>query len=92
MQIINKIEALKKQRKVSNTDLAEKTDMSRGGFELMLKSGDMKISTLKAIADFFNVPITYFFEDNKEVESSSERSIDEVFDAMKELVKSKILK
>jgi len=92
--IIKKIEILKKQRKLNNLDIAEACNMSCGGFELMLKTGDMKVSTLQLIANYFNVPITYFFEneeivvDGKEVKA---KQIDMIFDALKEVVKEKIM-
>jgi len=92
MHDLNKIEILRKQKKVTQQELAEGCGFTRNGFSKMIEIADPKVSTIQAIADYFNVPITYFFEDVAKSENDAERSIDEVFEAMKELVKSKILK
>ena len=64
MHYINKIEFLQNQKKVTQQELADGINITRSGLQKMLQSADMKVSTLQAIADFFKVPITYFFEEN----------------------------
>jgi len=46
----------------------------------------MKVSTLQKIADYFNVPVTYFFDDI----DTKGQTVDLVFDTLKGIVKEKI--
>jgi len=62
--IYNKIEELRKQKKVSQEKLASIIDMTRNGLNLAMKNDDFKASTLKKLSDFFNVPVGYFFDED----------------------------
>lgn len=48
----------------------------------------MKISTLQAIADYFKVPITWFFEES--TGPAPRVDVDRVFDVLKDMVKEKL--
>ena len=63
MLISNKIKNLMDVRKLTYEELANLIDMSRTGFHGAIQKGDLKVSTLNKIAKVFEVPITYFFEE-----------------------------
>lgn len=71
--ISDKIKALQKQNKVSQSDLANFIGITKNGLQIALKKNEFKVSTLKKIADVFKVSIGYFFED----ETSSDVKIEE---------------
>jgi transcriptional regulator with XRE-family HTH domain len=87
MDYIRKIEILKKERKVSNEEISEALGISRGGLGKMLSNKDMKVSTLIGLANFFNVPVSFFFEDKIHNDSQ----VDRVFDVMKQIVKRNMM-
>ena len=66
MTEIEHIKEMLKKEDITVKKLAAKIGMSERGTHIMLKSGDMKLSTLKKIAMVFKVPITCFFETNTE--------------------------
>lgn len=84
MHYYNRIKALANERKVSLKILAEKVNVSEQGLHRMIKHDTMQIKLLQDIADFFHVPITYFFEG---VGMDRDRDIDLVFEKLKEIVK-----
>lgn len=90
MLINNKIEVLKKQHKCSNLEIAQYCEMSRGGYETMLKNGDMKISTLQKIAEFFKVPISYFFNDELMNTNEKDKEIDKFVNILSQVIKESI--
>jgi len=85
---INRIRKLIDDKKLTIRDFAEKIGVSEPGIHNMFRSHDMKVSTLQKIADFFEVPITYFF-DEENVDARNQ-TVDLVFDALKDIVKKKI--
>lgn len=60
---VNKINLLREQRKVTQSQLAQKIGISVVGLQQALKKGDFKISLLLRIADYFKVPVSYFFDE-----------------------------
>ena len=86
MLYINRIKKLIDDKKISIKKFAEDVGLSEQGIHKMFRSYDMKVSTLQKIADYFNVPITYFFDD---IDTRSQ-TIDLVFEKLKETVKEKI--
>lgn len=60
---ISKLEKLISEKKLSKTKLAEKVGFTRPTLDNILSGGDAKISTVKAIADYFGKPIGYFFDE-----------------------------
>lgn len=65
----NKIEYLRKEKKVSLPEFSASIGMSKSGFEKMMREKTCKVSTLEAIADYFSKPILYFFDDRQDVKA-----------------------
>jgi len=86
MLYINRIKKLIDDKNLSIKGFAEKIGVSEPGLHSMFRSYDMKVSTLQKIADYFNVPITYFFDD---IDTRSQ-TVDLVFDTLKDVVKERI--
>jgi len=87
MLCINRIKKLIDGRKLTIRDFAGKIGVSEPGIHNMFRSQDMKVSTLQKIADFFEVPVTYFFDDEDDARN---QTVDSVFDTLKGIVKEKI--
>lgn len=87
-QYINKIRMLCDKKKVTLKKLATEIDVSETGFSQMLSNKSMKISTLQDIANYFQVPMTWFFED--EQQNIPGPDIDKVFDVLKEIVRKEM--
>jgi transcriptional regulator with XRE-family HTH domain len=86
MLYINRIKSLIDENNLTIKGFAEKVEVSEQGIHSMFRSQDMKVSTLQRIADYFEVPITYFFDDL----DSKGQTVDFVFDTLKVIVKEKI--
>ena len=86
MLYINRIKKLIDDKNLSIKGFAEKIGVSEPRIHNMFRSYDMKVSTLQKIADYFNVPITYFFDD---IDTRSQ-TVDLVFDTLKDVVKERI--
>ena len=69
---INKLRNLLKKKDISQKKLSEGIDFSRTALSQALIRGDMKVSLLVKIAKFLNVPISYFFEDNKDLAGNNQ--------------------
>lgn len=65
MHYISKINLLLTIKKITVRKLASEIQVSEVGLHNMLKSGSMKVDTLAKIADFLEVPLSYFFEDSE---------------------------
>lgn len=76
-KIIEKILKLMRQRSVSLRTLSDSVGMSATGFSKTLRDHSLKVSILLRIADYFGVPVNYFFEDIylNPVEMQEKRSI-----------------
>jgi len=72
--------------KLTIREFAEKIGISEPGIHNMFRTHDMKVSTLQKIADYFDVPITFFFDDI----DTKNQTVDLVFDTLKGIVKEKI--
>ena len=91
MLCVNKIRKLIDDRNLTVKKFAEKIGVSEPGIHNILRSHDMKVSTLQKIADFFEVPITYFFDDDTDdIDARKNQAIDLVFDTLKDIVKDKV--
>ncbi len=88
--IANKIKTICKDRKIPIKDLASAIKMSEPGFHRMIEKESMKVKNLQLIADFFGVPITYFFDEPVEV--NKEKVIDEVMQELSALLKESMKK
>jgi transcriptional regulator with XRE-family HTH domain len=60
----NRIKKLMEDNKVTAQMLCANTKISISGFWKMLEKETMKVKTLEQIADYFNVSISYFFDDD----------------------------
>ena len=90
MLCVNRIRKLIDAKNLTIRGVAEKIGISEAGIHNMFRSHDMKISTLQKIADYFEVPITYFFDDDDDIDARNNKAVDLVFDALKGVVKEKI--
>ena len=90
MLCVNRIRKLVDDNNLTIKGFAEKIGISEPGIHNMFRSQDMKISTLQKIADFFKVPITYFFDDDDDIDTRKNQTVDLVFDTLKDIVKEKI--
>jgi len=86
MLYVSRIRKLIDDNNLTVKGLAEKIGVSEPGLHNMLRAFDMKVSTLQKIADYFDVPITYFFDDI----DTKNQTVDLVFDTLKGIVKEKI--
>jgi len=86
MLYISRIRKLIDDKKLTIREFAEKIGVSEPGIHNMFRTHDMKVSTLQKIADYFDVPITYFFDDI----DTKNQTVDLVFDTLKGIVKEKI--
>lgn len=66
MSIGEKIREKIEENGTSLSWVAKQIGMSRAGFNTMLETDSIKVSTLKKIAELFKVPIDYFFSDKIE--------------------------
>ena len=65
--IISKLKELRAANKVTEKQLAVACGMTVNGLRSIISRNDIKLSTLTKIAEYFNVPITYFFDENSPV-------------------------
>lgn len=61
----NKIKILQEQEKVSNRKIAKEIGMSDVGYGKMLDKKSCDVATLEAIARFFKVSVSYFFDEDE---------------------------
>jgi len=88
MHYINKIDKLLKERKINFKDMAEAIGMTRQGLKSSMNQDNLKVSTLLLIANFFKVPICYFFD---EKESEYEKpDVDRVMKVLTEIIKERL--
>lgn len=62
MFIASRIEQLIADNKLTKKNFCEKVSISVQGLDNILKGADLGSSKLERIADFFKLPIDYFFE------------------------------
>ena len=86
MLYINRIRKLLDDKNLTIREFAGKIGVSEPGIHNMFRTHDMKISTLQKMADYFDVPITYFFEDL----DTKNQTVDLIFETLKGIVKEKI--
>ncbi len=58
----NKIRLLQEREKVSNRKIARAIGMSDVGYAKMLEKESCDVTTIEAIANFFKLPVSYFFD------------------------------
>lgn len=67
----SKIKKLAKDKNISLKELADKINMTEGGFFQSFRNETLKVSALEKISDVLNVPINYFFDDEKDFDNSN---------------------
>jgi transcriptional regulator with XRE-family HTH domain len=60
--IYDKIEELRKEKKIPKMDFYERIDMTSKGYTLMVENNSIKVATLQKIAEVLGVPVSTFFE------------------------------
>ena len=75
MIYIRKIKKLCEKRKIGIKDLALKIDMSPSGFYSALNENSLRVDKLLLIAEFFEKPIFYFFDEDPPINIISEPDI-----------------
>ena len=78
MGVGDKIKALRKSMGLTQTDLGEKVGVKKNAVSKWEcgRVEDIPTSTIKALANLFNVPPSYLIDDDKEAPTSnSERSV-----------------
>lgn len=70
---ISKLEELRDESRMTQSEFAEKLGMTRNGYQGLLKHKDPKISTLIAIAKVCKVSMAVFFDDNEFDDLSKEK-------------------
>jgi DNA-binding Xre family transcriptional regulator len=60
--LYDKIESIRKEKKIPKMDFYAKIDMTSKGYALMVENNSIKVATLQKIADALEVPIGVFFE------------------------------
>lgn len=58
----NKLEKIRKERKVSTEKLGEVIGISGPGYIKMIKEKTCRVDYLEKISDYFNFPITFFLD------------------------------
>ncbi|MDR1343887.1 MAG: helix-turn-helix domain-containing protein [Tannerellaceae bacterium] len=64
---INKLNELVDKSKLAKQSICERCGFTRPTLDNALAGGDIKISTLKSLAKFFNVPVGYFFNESDQI-------------------------
>ncbi len=94
----NKIENIRKQKKVSQRDLCKIIGITTVGYSKMIREESIKVSTLEKIAKVLEVPVIYFFTDdvtptNQVAEPSTpygtNKLLEEILNELKEQLKQK---
>lgn len=65
MANLKRIKDLCSEKKVSFSELCSAINIGESGLYRMIQANSTKIETLEQIAKFFDVPISYFFDDEK---------------------------
>lgn len=87
MHYINKIKFLCDKRKVTIRKLAQEIGVSEIGLHKMISNNSMKVETLQKIADYFELPVSSFFEDSN---TKNTINIDVFLAGLKEVVLERI--
>ena len=72
---VSRLEKLMLENKLSKTDICSKCGFTRPTLNSVLSGADVKISTIISLADFFNVSVGYFFDEDDSKNLSNELEI-----------------
>ena len=73
------------ERNLTMKEIVAKIDMTENGFAYSLKNDTLKIITLEKIAKILDVPITYFFTEEGNLQKTEKKYSTSEPDEMKEL-------
>ena len=74
----DRIQELLKERKKTQKDLYEAIGLSAVGLKKVLDGADLRASNLEKIADYFELPIDYFFDREIDKEGYSQEAQKEI--------------
>lgn len=60
----NKLKSALSEKKITIEKFCQELGMSTGGFHMMIRNETMKVSLLERIAEYLDVPVSYFFEES----------------------------
>lgn len=63
--IASKIESIRREKNITQQELAKKIGLTLSGYQKAIATDDFKISMLKKITDILDIPISYFFENSE---------------------------
>lgn len=69
---LGKIKQLSKEKGMSLVELSVQLGMSKQSLFKIIRENTTKISTLEQIANYFGVPLNYFFDDYEENQNQQE--------------------
>lgn len=69
---LGKIKQLARKKGISLVELSVQLGMSKQSLFKIIRENTTKISTLEQIANYFGVPINYFFDDYEEKQNQKE--------------------
>lgn len=90
MDIKQRIEDLRLSKKIPKMDFYEQVGMTSKGFNQMFENNSIKLSTLQKIAELLEVPITYFFTENKPkvlTVADLQQKVSELYEENRQLMK-----
>ena len=87
MHYINKIKLICNTKKITLKQLAKEISVSETGLHQMITNNTMKVETLQKIADYLEVPIVRFFDDDFDDKTVN---IDKFLAGLKEVVLERI--
>ena len=61
----NKLENLRKLKKISQDVLAKEIGLTKNGYQLAIKNDTLKVKDLESIVSILGVSISYFFTDSQ---------------------------
>jgi transcriptional regulator with XRE-family HTH domain len=64
--IYRKIKDLLNKKGLTIEKMSNEADITPAGFHYMVQNDTLKVKTLQKISDYLGVPITYWFEENKD--------------------------
>ena len=68
----SRITLLKDQHRTQRKEMAELLGVTTAGYDNMMKKETFTVKNLEIIANYFKVPITYFFDENKTLTQTEE--------------------
>lgn len=76
-----------KERKISQLELANMSGLSRQTVNMIIAGGDMKMSTMIALSEALNVPMSYWFagEEPRQVSKTLEQKYIEALEEIRDL-------